>query len=442
MDKKRILNKLSSLNRLDKYDLLTPEKIKIIRKPIKVNNKNQNNKNQNKNNQNNKNQNKNNQNNNNQNNNQNNNNQNNNQNNNNQNNNQNNKSKNKTEKIKKNKNPKISLKIPDFKINKNLNMNEFCKYNNKTFKKIYLFLKCPRNIFILTNTIHMLNHPKTDEIILKQIKTNKDKIYKMFKDFQIIMDYYKNNNHILKSQVGHFILYYDHNLTQLKTKNNADYLTFFRKIINYPKLISLLKEIFYILSDYRFCLYYSTPNINFKNTTKSTIDEFIQKFHSNQVILFSTISRIYPGSNSPWGMFYANAYASFESLLILQKYYKEPLKKIKIEFKYKKKNNRNTIIKKLENVYNIKLNKLEKIVNVSNYIILMKKLKYDMHEVVNSIFDIIYEGNTLKNIENSELISSIKLFKQKKNYELGTKIYILVHDNFISNVNCFENFSI
>jgi len=72
----------------------------------------------------------------------------------------------------------------------------------------------------------------------------------------------------------------------------------------------------------------------------------------------------------------------------------------------------------------------------------MKKLKYDMHEVVNSIFDIIYEGNTLKNIENSELISSIKLFKQKKNYELGTKIYILVHDNFISNVNCFENFSI
>ena len=62
MDKKRILNKLSSLNRLDKYDLLTPEKIKIIRKPIKVNNKNQNNKNQNKNNQNNNNQNNNNQN--------------------------------------------------------------------------------------------------------------------------------------------------------------------------------------------------------------------------------------------------------------------------------------------------------------------------------------------------------------------------------------------
>ena len=72
----------------------------------------------------------------------------------------------------------------------------------------------------------------------------------------------------------------------------------------------------------------------------------------------------------------------------------------------------------------------------------MKKLKYDMHEVVNSIFDIIYEGNTLKNIENSELISTIKLFKQKKNYELRIKIYILVNDNYISNVNCFENFSI
>ena len=72
----------------------------------------------------------------------------------------------------------------------------------------------------------------------------------------------------------------------------------------------------------------------------------------------------------------------------------------------------------------------------------MKKLKYDMHEVVDSIFEIIYEGNTIKNVESSEIITSIKLFKQKKNYELGVKIYILVSQGYITNMNCFQNFSI
>mgnify|MGYP007000338343 CR=1 len=84
---------------------------------------------------------------------------------------------------------------------------------------------------------------------------------------------------------------------------------------------------------------------------------------------------------------------------ILKKYYNDPLKSLKIEFKYKKKNNKQKIMKKIRDLYDIKINKNEKMLNVTNFIILMKKLNYSMHEVIDSIFDIIYEDFILKKIQ-------------------------------------------
>ena len=322
-----------------------------------------------------------------------------------------------------------------------IKMDNFCKYNNRLFKKIYLFLKDRKNIIILMEQLRILSHPKSQEIILKEIKKNKKSIQTILENFKIVMDFYKSNNKILKSEIGHFILYYEYNLSKIKIKNDKDYIIFITKIINYPKLISLLKEIFYILSDYRLCIYYMTPNIKFRNTNKETIDEFIKKFNNNQEMLFSIVSGYYPKDNSPWGHYYTAAYSSYETLNILKKYYNDPLKSLKIEFKYKKKSSKSQIIRKLSELYNVKLNKIEKIFNVTNYIILMKKLKYDMHEVICSIFNIIYPNHTLKNIEKSYIIDTRKLFKQKNHYKLGTKIFILVNDGYITNVNCFENFS-
>lgn len=336
--------------------------------------------------------------------------------------------------VKSNKNTK--LKFPKLKID------NFCEENNKLFKKIYLFLNSPKNIIILMNSLKILTHPKVQKAIVKEIKNNKESIYQILEDFNTIMDFYKSNNLILKSEVGHFILYYEYNLKKIKIKNDKDYLIFFNKIINYPKLISLLKEIFYILSDFRLCIYFMTPNIKFRNTSKDNVHEFVKKFNTNHNMLYSIVSGFYPGDNSPWGKYYTSCYACFESLTILKKYYKDPLKAMKIDFKYKKKNNNKQIIKKLSDIYNIKLNKIEKIFNVTNYIILMKKMKYDMHEVVCSIFNAIYQDHVLKNIKNSYIIDNVKIFKQKNHYKLGTKIFILVNDGYISNVNCFENFVI
>ena len=323
---------------------------------------------------------------------------------------------------------------------KKISMNRFCEENNVMFKRIYKFLDNPKNIFILMKTLKIFFHPKARPILLNEIKKNKSKINSIAENFHIVMEYYKNNNLVLKSKVGHFIMYFEHNLKNIKVKSDKDYLDFMLKILNYPNLISLLKEIFYVLSDYRSCIYFMTPNIKFRNTNKETINEFVTKFRSNQNMCFSIISGYYPNDNSPWGYYYTGAYASFESLNILSKYYQNPLRELKIDFKYKKKHTKEQILKKISNIYNIKLKKNEKIINITNFIILMKRLKYDMHEVVDSIFKIIYEGVSFKNIERCYVINGIKIFSQKKNYELGIKIYLLVSNGYITNVNCFENF--
>lgn len=321
-----------------------------------------------------------------------------------------------------------------------MKLDNFCVSHNRLFKKIHLFLNNRRNTTILMNQLRILVHPKTQDIVLKEIGKNKESIYSILKNFNIVMDFYKSNNLILKSEIGHFILYYEYNLSKIKVRNEKDYLLFFNKIINYPKLISLLREIFYILSDNRLCLYYMTPNIKFRNTNKSTIDEFIKKFNNNQEMLFSIVSGYYPKDNSPWGFYYTASYSSYETLNILKKYYKDPLKILKIDFKYKKKSTNSQILKKLSELYNIKLNKVEKIFNITNYILFMKKLKYDLHEVICPIFKIIYPDHTLNKIKNSYIINNVKLFKQKNNFKLGVKIFILVNEGYITNVNCFENF--
>ena len=60
----------------------------------------------------------------------------------------------------------------------------------------------------------------------------------------------------------------------------------------------------------------------------------------------------------------------------MQKIYKYPLKELKIEFKYKKKHLK--IHSKLEELYNVKMNQKQKVNNSTQFIIFMKKSKYNV----------------------------------------------------------------
>ena len=129
---------------------------------------------------------------------------------------------------------------------KDIDMDNFCEENNKLFKNISVFLDNPRNIIILMNQVKVFLSPKGKKIIISELQKNKEKIDKIIKNCKVVINYYKMNDEILKSEVGHFILYCEHNLDKIRIKNESDYIRFIENIINYPKLITLLKEIFYI----------------------------------------------------------------------------------------------------------------------------------------------------------------------------------------------------
>ena len=340
----------------------------------------------------------------------------------------------------KEKKPKISIKKKK-SIQPIHTDTHFCEEHNDLFKKIYIFLNNPKKMHITMHMLNILHHPKAKPIILKQLKMHKKEIHSILDNFRIIMSFYKDNNKILKSEIGHFILYYDYHLSKVHIKKDSDYLNFFYTLLAYPKLFSLLKDIFYILSDYRACLYFASPKIQFHNTHIDIINPIIEKFNTNQNMLFSMISGYYPGSDCPWGSpFYTGAFACYESLFILTKYYSDPFNPLKIEFKYKKQYSHTIILKRMNDLYNIKLNQKQKILNMTQFILFMKKLDYDLYQVIDSIFEMIYEKPTFKNIQDCYILDAKKIYHQKKNYELGVKIYILVSKGYVNTINCFENF--
>jgi len=93
--------------------------------------------------------------------------------------------------------------------------------------------------------IRLLHHPKAKPLVLKQLKEHKSVIKKMLENFRVILSFYKENNKILKSEIGHFIMYYEYHLSKTKMNCNNDNLQFFYTLLAITqKLFSLLKTYF------------------------------------------------------------------------------------------------------------------------------------------------------------------------------------------------------
>ena len=225
----------------------------------------------------------------------------------------------------------------------------------------------------------------------------------------------------------------------------------FYKLINYDDLISILKECFYIFSDQRACVYYMTPSINFYKTKKTIIENVILTFRSNQNMLCQIISKVYLGDKNPWvSELYSSAYAMFETLNIIELYFKDPLKMVNIKVYYDKskikKNGNQTLLNDLFKKYDkVKLlkQKLDSngIINVSSFIIKLKKLGYDMWFVIPLVFDVIFGKYKLSGVQEANVFGMKDIINQKKNNMLGIMCYLLNREGYISNTNIFKNFN-
>jgi len=330
----------------------------------------------------------------------------------------------------------------------------FCEEHNEEFKRYYNFLNNPVNSYITFYFISELRTEKIRKIIFEKIKNNKKYVQDKINKIDIIVKYYQENNLINKTEIGKFFTFYEKHI-KTTNKNNVNSLyKLFYKLIEYDNVINILKECFYIFSNYRACIYYMTPSINFydtKKTKKDIVNKTIKAFKDNQNTLIQVISKIYIGEENPWGsIYYTTAYGMLETLMILDKYYKNPLKELDIEWKIIKETPKKDIIKSIcDNYHKKKMKKIENdekmneknIHSVSHFIYILKRLGYDLWFTINVIFDGIYKKYILKGIDESLTINNHYIYLQKTNYELGTKIYILNKGNYISNMNIFQKFN-
>jgi hypothetical protein len=133
-----------------------------------------------------------------------------------------------------------------------------------------------------------------------------------------------------------------------------------------------------------------------------------------------------------------------------KKYYKDSLKELDIIFKVNKKCSKSKMMDNLcKNYHKIKLinseidNKINKknINTISQFIINLKHLGYDLWTIIPFIFNNIYIDYEFENIVDSNVFGYKKIYYQKMNNKLGIMCYILVNEGYITNVNIFQKFN-
>ena len=354
-----------------------------------------------------------------------------------------------------------------------LKIESFCELNNEKFKVYYNYLNSTEHLNQFVYYLKLIQHKDFQKRLLELISINKKSILENCKNIDIIISFYKQNNLINKSEIGKFFNFYENEYKKIigsksgcgtSSKSKAkicdlSILKMFLKIINYERFVETLKEILYICSDYRACIYFMTPSINFENyksTKKEVVKDVVLKFRCNINTLNQIISHIYVGYKNRWGSgYYATALAMFDTLMILKKYFKNVLYMLKIKFecangrKLKLKKSKDIIKKICENYHKKKMFESEidnminekKIINVSQFIINMKRLGYDMWFVIPLVFDSIYGKYKISGLCKPLIWGTDRIYLQDMNNELGFMCFKLVEDGYISNIHIFNRFN-
>lgn len=298
----------------------------------------------------------------------------------------------------------------------------FCYEHNKEFKLYYEYLTNPLYENMILLFLKYIHHDRIKNKIYTMIIKNHNYILDKLNKIDIIISFYQKNNLINRSEIGLFFQYYLENRKDTNVNNNDHLFKLFYKLITYENCISVLRECFYIFSNYRACIYFMTPSINFYKTNKETISKVIFSFKDNLNTLNQIISKIYLGQVNPWGsIYYSSAYAMFETLFIINKYYKDPLKELDIKFIIKKKN-------KIKN-------------NINEIIIDLRKSGYDLWYVIPFIFEMIFKKYSISGLPESITFGYKKIYYQKMNNLIGLMAFILVKEGYISNINIFKKFN-
>ena len=335
---------------------------------------------------------------------------------------------------------------------KEFKITNFCEYHNQEFKKYYNYLKNESIYLFFFKVIYSMKYSPFKEIVIQQLNKNKVKFIECLKKTDIIVKEYVKNGFFMSTELGHFYKYYLEKRVKINIQNEEDRIKLFFEIVSYPNFLQMIKNSFYIFSNYRACLFFMTPTIDFHKCKKTELIEYIKHFKDNLNTLTQVISKVYIFEKNQWGSkYYSTAYAMFETLMIIDKKIGEPLKRLGIKMTHKKKFTSKQIIINLCKKYhaskmftsdldnNINVGKIN---SMSHFLVVLKHLGYDMWFVIPLIFGCIYDKYKFANVPDSLVIEDGKnAVLQKRNNIIGIMCYLLVHNGFITNTNIFANFN-
>jgi hypothetical protein len=287
-----------------------------------------------------------------------------------------------------------------------------------------------------------IDHPRIVELLKHKIEQNFEEVMKTFETVDNIIAYYQENPTLLQTEMGKFFKYYSASVSKINRKSKKQILKLFYTLLHYPNLLSACKEILYIFSDYRACVYYMTPTIDFYNTDKKTMDSIVHSFKDNLNTMNQIVSRIYLGDANPWGSpYYASAFAMYETLHILHLYYSDPLNVCGIGFQSRIRSPKEAErhIQEKRNQYDIQIRGDW---TYSTVLISLKKKGYDLWFAIPFLMDCIYSSYEFEHIPISLIWESArKVSQQRNNNLLGVMIYVLVVHGTISNLNLLKRFN-
>jgi len=325
-----------------------------------------------------------------------------------------------------------------------MEMSSFCEDHHDEFKLYYSYLNDPRMVSLFIEYMNYIEHPRIVQWLKKRIQEHYKKIQETFQIVDKILEYYQQNASLRRSEMGKFLVFYSSEVKRMDRKSKKEILELFYKLIRYPGILSTLKELFYIFSDYRACLYYMTPSIDFYNTDKKTMTQVVHAFRDNLNTMIQIISRVYLGDVNPWGSpYYASAFAMYETLHILQLYYRNPFQECGMDVHYKCRfeNKKKTMtyiqqqIKKYDIVSHVSF-------NCSTALIALKKKGYDLWFVISFLFECIYSEYTFEKMPLAIVWDcSKRVSQQRNNNMMGAMAYILTSEGYISNVNLLKRFN-
>ncbi len=333
---------------------------------------------------------------------------------------------------------------------------DFCDVQGQEFKKYYEYLNNPVIVQMCVSIIPQLMTEKVQLFLLEKIKSNKEVLIDKMRKVDVIISFYEMNDDIKYSEIGQFFTFYQRIKSEMKiteTSSPDKLLSFFNELILYTKVLSVLKECFYIFSDKRSCVYYLTPGINFSDPTsekKKSLERVVKHFKNNMSMMTQLISKTYQFNDNPWGSkYYSSAYATFDTFQILKKYFKDPFREcdLKVNTSLRKFSSKEKQVEYLckmyhefkfsNSQYNEQINH-KHIQNTTHFLIALKKLGYDLWFILPLMMDSLYESYEIDNITFPIHHCDKYIHLQSNNFKIRIMAYLLVRDGFITNTNIFR----